>query len=789
MKTKKQFTSRILSLVLALVMVVGLLPMTAYAANEAPTWDELGSITYPDGATQYLLYENRLYKIAYANIKDSTRLAFTRAGNGESKTLAISCNGLGFLYQVNNYLARTEHMPKTPGESLECYPDSATAGYIVEKDKPVVIITCMAVGDPTWTWDGTSSATASFTSADGNAMMTTKAAITSSIQPAETCLKKAVVTYTATTSANGVTYTDAITADGEPGPHSLEYTVSGNTLTETCANGCGHSAKATLTTPQESYTYTGGFIMPAVLSYDENWKGKKASYTDYKDNVNVGTATVSSDPAGKIITTTFEIKTADIADAEIAFDPEHASYHGIAQKPDVSVVWNGKLLAENTDYTLSWDKSGFRNADSYTATVTGKGNFEGTKDAVFRINPAEIQGAVVTLEKDTFVYDGHPHKPTAIVFFEGEILTEGVDYELYYVSSDRVMKHDNGKPVKFFGTGKENSDSINAGQYYAMVFGKGNFADNGKFAYAPYTIEKATVTEPTVAEKPFSGYVQTADITDTYLYTVVKNDGGIGVHHDNYDVILELKDAANYKWSSTDDAQVTLKFVITRATNEWTVTPSLSGWTYGKTAKVPVGAAKFGEVSVEYTGTANDGTTYSSTTAPTKAGNYTAAFIVAETEDYTGLETSVNFTVAKADYDMSGARWNYNSAFWYDGNEHKVEVTGLPNGVAAIGYTGNTATDVGSYTAKVTLSYDTDNYNAPVMTDLNWKIQVNNTPAVNDPNSPTTGDNSSPWLWFALLFASSAGGLGIFIVKKSMDKVSYEYKDGKNILSILKKLQ
>lgn len=32
------------------------------------------------------------------------------------------------------------------------------------------------------------------------------------------------------------------------------------------------------------------------------------------------------------------------------------------------------------------------------------------------------------------------------------------------------------------------------------------------------------------------------------------------------------------------------------------------------------------------------------------------------------------------------------------------------------------------------------------------------------------------------------GGLGIFMVKKSMDDVSYEYKDGRNILSIRKNL-
>ena len=32
------------------------------------------------------------------------------------------------------------------------------------------------------------------------------------------------------------------------------------------------------------------------------------------------------------------------------------------------------------------------------------------------------------------------------------------------------------------------------------------------------------------------------------------------------------------------------------------------------------------------------------------------------------------------------------------------------------------------------------------------------------------------------------GGLGIYMVKKSMDDVSYEYKDGKNILTIRKTL-
>jgi len=754
MKTKKQFTNRILSLVLALVMVVGLLPMTAFAATEVIDFSSRNTpvISYSDGVTQYFKFNNYLYQVTYTNLIDCTNVGLRNSEGNitlyyKSSYTSLVRPEISYLrlFKIENsrYYEFSE-LPTTQGGSLDCYIQRAMLGYAIDTAQPVATINCIDVNEPTWSWTDTSSATATFTATDADVFATAEASISSEIvSEAENCQTKKQTDYTATVTFNGQTYTDTKTVYGDAGPHSLEYTVSGNTLTETCANGCGHSAKATLTTPQESYTYTGGFIMPAVLSYDENWKGKKASYTDYKDNVNVGTATVSSDPAGKKITTTFEIKAADIADAEIAFDPEHASYHGIAQKPDVYVSFNGKSLTENTDYTLSWDKSGFRNADNYTATVTGKGNFEGTKDAVFRINPAEIKEAGVTLDQNTFVYDGQPHNPTAVVIFEGEILTEDVDYEVYYLGANQIMKRENGEPVKFFGTGKENSDSINAGQYYAVVFGKGNFADNGRFACAPYTIEKATVTEPTIASKPYNGSVQTADIADTDLYTVVENNGGTGVKQNGYyDVVLELKDSANYQWSSTDDAQVTVPFSITRATNEWTVYPSISGWTYGKSANEPVGAAKFGEISAEYSGTANDGTTYSSTIAPTKAGNYTATVIVAETEDYSGLETSVDFTVAKAQYNMRGAMWNYTAPFQYDGKEHKVEVVGLPAGVTVKSYENNTATAVSDYYAEVNLAYDANNYNAPTIGTLGWTIYNDWTPTEYTSTTP----NGNGWL-------------------------------------------
>ena len=110
--------------------------------------------------------------------------------------------------------------------------------------------------------------------------------------------------------------------------------------------------------------------------------------------------------------------------------------------------------------------------------------------------------------------------------------------------------------------------------------------------------------------------------------------------------------------------------------------------------------------------------TYSS--EPQNAGSYTATFTVPETANYDGLSKSVQFTIAKATYDMSGAHWGV-SSFTYDGNSHAVTLSGLPSGVSAT-YSGNSATAAGNYTAHANLAYDTANYNAPSIADKPWSI-------------------------------------------------------------------
>ena len=746
MKTKTQFTNRILSLVLALVMVLGMVPnlvLKADAANDKYTatyTQESSGHTYTFKLTRLDRNNNGETFYYYGNVKS----VYINQATPIEDFIRIEF-GIKFNYMANDRIIYT-YYDVTPGEcdkeinltfAEPCYggdgksptvPSSTfTATFQVKRSayNHQSDVTCLNAAEcivcgATYTKSHAPAATWTTENGKHYHICNNGCGIkldegTCSYSPA-TCLAASVCSV--------CKHEYAAQLD-----HSYTYTADGNTITETCGNGCGHTATATLTATDA--TYAGSPITTgASIAYDEGWGGDKPqpADSDYSKNVNVGTATVTTTVAAKELTTTFKINPADISNATVTLNPTSASYNGIKQEPAVSVTLDGfGTLVEGTDYTLSWDKTDFTNADTYTVTVTGEGNFEGTKKWTFTINAANL--ADVKVEQ------------VGTLTYTGEALTPAVSANAVAV---------NNQPITFtYSTESEGPYSTeipsftNAGWAHTVYYIA--TADNHNTYYGIFhvEIEKATVIEPTIATKPYTGSEQTADVTDTDLYTVVKNEGGTGVKENGcYDVVLELKDPANYKWSTTDNAQVTLQFKITRAENEWTVDPSITGWTYGEAAKAPVGEAKFGEVSVEYSGTTNGGAAYNGVATPTEAGSYTATFIVQETEDYKGLETSVDFTIAKADYNMRGAKWDYTEPFRYDGKEHKVEVVGLPTGVTVESYENNTATAVGDYYAKANLAYDADNYNAPTISKLGWTIYNDWSPTEYTATTP----NGSGWM-------------------------------------------
>ena len=73
----------------------------------------------------------------------------------------------------------------------------------------------------------------------------------------------------------------------------------------------------------------------------------------------------------------WSIGVASIAGAEVTLSPESFTYDGSEQKPTVTVTLGEEELTEDTDYTVSYSGNCV-DADTYTVTVTGKGNYSGT---------------------------------------------------------------------------------------------------------------------------------------------------------------------------------------------------------------------------------------------------------------------------------------------------------------------------------------------------------------------------------------------------------------------------
>lgn len=166
----------------------------------------------------------------------------------------------------------------------------------------------------------------------------------------------------------------------------------------------------------------------------------------------------------------------------------------------------------------------------------------------------------------------------------------------------------------------------------------------GGEATADFTITKAEVTAPTIANKNYTGDKQTADVETSDLYNVTTNNGGTDVG--SYDVVLTLKDAVNYKWTDSEEAAKTLTFKIVTATAN-NVTVDIEGWTYGEAAKTPTSTADFGADTATYTYSSSENGEYSDA-VPTDAGTWYVKASIAETDNYPAGEAKTSFVIEPA---------------------------------------------------------------------------------------------------------------------------------------------
>ncbi len=216
-----------------------------------------------------------------------------------------------------------------------------------------------------------------------------------------------------------------------------------------------------------SEVYTGSAITKEIVT--ELSEG--TDYTvSYKDNTNVGTATITITGIGNYageLSYTFEIEQQEITADLFAVDTGSEVYTGSAITKKIVTE-----LSEGTDYTVSYSDN--TNVGVATITITGIGNYVGELSYTFEIKlQQEITADLFAVDTGSEVYTG-----SAITKEIVTELSEGKDYTVSY------------------------SDNTNAGVATITITGIGNYA--GKLTYK-FTILEAEFSKGSVAAEGYSG--------------------------------------------------------------------------------------------------------------------------------------------------------------------------------------------------------------------------------------------------------------------------------------------
>lgn len=294
MKTKFNFSKKLVSILLAVLMVTSILPMSLLTANAAPKeaieLQRNGNekVSYNGGATIYYKFNytsstgTLLLKAEFYNMKNIKKISMRYRSNGEIY-FHDGSNAHEFLIKpgqssTSSAVARASSLPSNPGESINYYLENNEWYYSDDLLSPVATFTCIAVDSPVWSWNGTN-AKAVFTASDGGATVTIDASEKRSSTPGADCQTKGTDKYTATAKCNSTTYTDTKSFEGAYGPH-LEWYDATCTSKKTC-KACGATegdyahdfSEATCTTPSTCSICgtTKGDVNPEAHAPSDKW--------------------------------------------------------------------------------------------------------------------------------------------------------------------------------------------------------------------------------------------------------------------------------------------------------------------------------------------------------------------------------------------------------------------------------------------------------------------------------------------------------------------------------------
>ncbi len=243
------------------------------------------------------------------------------------------------------------------------------------------------------------------------------------------------VVHNGTTLKNGTHYTvsyknnvypgtGTITIKGKGnynGTKVLTYTINPRSINSVTIKGFADKA------------YTGGVRKQSLtLTYNKKTLKEGKDYIlTYENNVEIGTATVKITGKGnftgeKILT--YKINRRSISSVTFNKIKSYA-YTGKAITPSIKATYGSYTLIKDKDYTISYSKN--TKPGTATITITGIGNFTGTKTIKFSIVRRSIVSAIVEglANKE---YTRKAIKQNLELTYNGITLKNGVDYKLTY---------------------------------------------------------------------------------------------------------------------------------------------------------------------------------------------------------------------------------------------------------------------------------------------------------------------------------------------------------------------
>lgn len=340
------------------------------------------------------------------------------------------------------------------------------------------------------------------------------------------------ISYTGSPFVNADTYEDAITITGMGGyvgTRKENFTISQKAITATDITITPSAGNSSIeydgSEHSPSFTVTDG-ATPLVLGTDyelDNTSGNTAKAT------NTGNYTTRIKGKGNYAGTTSDVYSWAITPKEILIDDITVSpvtYRGTAFtdeeiKAQVSVTVGSTPLTEDTHYTVTVVEGTYLNAATYenAITITGMGNYSGTRTKNFTISQKAITASDITITpsdgNSSIEYDGTEKYPTFTVH-DG---TRNVDLVL-----DTDYELDTSGDYK--------ASATNAGDYTTRIKGKGNYTGTIDTDYL-WKINPKPITATDITITPSAGNM-------SIVYDGTAKSPTFTVHDETRDVDLEL---------------------------------------------------------------------------------------------------------------------------------------------------------------------------------------------------------------------------------------------------------